>query len=103
MIRKHIYFDTDTLNILDKYQEQNNISCSQAIRDLILIGINNINLNEKIKEFKQQEEKLLNVNYLQLDLIKQLYSDLEIQNITNPNKNNALQKFFKNRSGGVDE
>ena len=103
MIRKHIYFDNDTLNILDKYQRQNNISCSQAIRDLILIGINNINLDEIINELKKQYDKLINVSYLQLDLIKQLYSDLEIQNITNPNKNNALQKFFKNRSGGVDE
>lgn len=103
MIKRHIYFDNDTLNILYKYQSQNNISFSQAIRDLIFIGTKNISIDKEIIELKEREEKIINVNYLQLDLIKQLYSDLEIQNITNPNKNKALQNFFKNRSGGVDE
>ena len=40
---------------------------------------------------------------LLIDLVKQLYSDLEIVNLTNPNRNDALKEFFKKRIIGEDD
>ena len=62
--------------------------------------------NELISEFQKVLKKLDEISSrekLLIDLVKQLYSDLEIVNLTNPNRNDALKEFFKKRIIGEDD
>lgn len=104
MIRKHFILEDDILKIIDKYRlKYGNISYSKTLSELVRIANDSLMIQEQIQLLKESIEKVLNYNYLELDLIKQLYSDLEIQNSTNPNKNKSLQNFFKNRNSILDE
>lgn len=62
--------------------------------------------DELITEFQKVLKKLDEISSrekLLVDLVKQLYSDLEIVNLTNPNRNDALKEFFKKRIIGEDD
>ena len=78
-----------------------------------LIGINAKKIAEiqgVIKEYIKSVDEVLKKldeissrEKLLIDLVKQLYSDLEIVNLTNPNRNDALKEFFKKRIIGEDD
>lgn len=103
MIRKHFILDEETIKIIDGYRMTNGKkSYSKALSELIFIAKDYMRLVQEMKKVKEEVEKNMRLNYIQLDLLKQLYSDLEIQNLTNPTQNKPLQDFFKNLKGGLD-
>ena len=60
-------------------------------------------VKEVIPMFLKKLDEISSREKLLVDLVKQLYSDLEIVNLTNPNRNDALKEFFKKRIIGEDD
>ena len=88
----HLNVNDAAFEIINNKKLLNKYSYSKAVEELVFNAQIN---NELITEFSR--EKLL------VDLVKQLYSDLEIVNLTNPNRNDALKEFFKKRIIGEDD
>lgn len=102
MVRKHFTIDDNVLEIIDEYHKKNGISYSNALSKLVLIANDYIKIGTDIYYIREELEKIKRNNYIILKLLKQLYSDLEIDNITNPNKNDSLQLFFNKLKGEND-
>ena len=68
----HFKISNELFSRIEEYRLNNNYNKTQAYISLIEFGLN------------KTDEKII---------FKQLYSDLEIENNTNPNKNISLQEF----------
>ena len=102
-------FKTNVVKTIEEKKEifnkklLNKYSYSKAVEELVFNAEIN---NELISEFQKVLKKLDEISSrekLLIDLVKQLYSDLEIVNLTNPNRNDALKEFFKKRIIGEDD
>lgn len=83
------------------YAKLENINFSKAISILVELGLKNLELSSILEKQNSDINRLFSYLSLAFDLEKQLYSDLQIENITNPSKNLALQEFFKKRKGNI--
>ena len=96
-------FVDDAFEIINNKKLLNKYSYSKAVEELVFNAeINNELINEFQKVLKKLDE-ISSREKLLIDLVKQLYSDLEIVNLTNPNRNDALKEFFKKRIIGEDD
>lgn len=102
MIRKHFTIDDNVLEIIDEYHKKNKLSYSKTLSELIIIANDSLRIRDSIHTIKEDVGRLKRNDYVILQLLKQLYSDLEIDNSTNPNENNALQLFFNKLKGDSD-
>lgn len=84
----HLRIDRQLNKRLEELAKVKNITKASAMRYLIMEGLDS---EELIKYIKINESRLKRIEAL----IKQLYSDLEMVNTTNPNQNKALQNFYK--------
>ena len=89
----HLNVNDAAFEIINNKKLLNKYSYSKAVEELVFNAQIN---NELITEISSREKLLV-------DLVKQLYSDLEIVNLTNPNRNDALKEFFKKRIIGEDD
>lgn len=90
----HFQVDADTKSKIDKYTKEMNITTSKLMRKFINNGFNNIHSLDRIQTLDYKFDKL-EIRLKRLErLIKQFYSDLGIDNHTNPNNNECLQKFY---------
>ena len=99
----HVNVNDDAFEIINNKKLLNKYSYSKAVEELVFNAQIN---NELITEFQKVLKKLDEISSrekLLIDLVKQLYSDLEIVNLTNPNRNDALKEFFKKRIIGEDD
>ncbi len=94
-VRKHIRIDEHTNEIIQKLSSSKN-NYSEVIDNLVAnVGVP-LNLENKMKEI---ENLILNNKNLMLKtniLLEQLYADLQIENVQDPKKSKALQKFIAN-------
>lgn len=97
MKRTNITIQNDTDKLVREYASKNNIAFSKAIDRLIIMALEQEKNIDVINNIKNEISVNNKNSYIIIDLIKQLYSDLEIDNITDPNKNKGLKSFFNNR------
>ena len=102
MNRIHIIVNDDVMKLLEYYNKNNNYSYSKTINEFVELAINKKTLIDEAQKISTLVNNINNKQFLILDLLKQLYSDLEIENSTNPNKNKALADFFYKRNIGHD-
>ena len=100
MIRTHISIPEDIDRIIKDYCINNNVRYSQAVAKLIKLGIKNKELSELVNTNNNLMHKMYSKLAYSVSLTEQLYSDMEIEKITNPNTNKALNefKYKKNRN-----
>lgn len=94
-IDKHIYFPKEQICRVEEYCKKNNLSYTKAVCQLIDVALLNIDLtesNNKILKKLMSLEKLQNINF---SLLKQIYSDLDFENITNPKTSKQVNNFLK--------
>ena len=99
----HVNVNDDAFEIINNKKLLNKYSYSKAVEELVFNAQIN---NELITEFQKVLKKLDEISSrekLLIDLVKQLYSDFEIVNLTNPSRNDALKEFFKKRIIGEDD
>jgi hypothetical protein len=102
MTRTHITIPDSTNPKVKSYCESNNLKYSQSVTKLIKLGFNNIELNKSITKNNIFMDKINHKLNYTIQLLKQFYSDIEIEHLTNPNNNKALQKF-KNKFNKLDQ
>lgn len=93
MKRTHISIPEKTHSVINSFAINNGINFSQAITKLVDAGISNIELNKSMKSYVEVLDRIYSKLYFNTALLEQLYSDLEIDTLSNPNKNPALEKF----------
>lgn len=97
MKRTNITIQNDTDKLVREYASKNNIAFSKAIDRLIIMALEQEKNIDIVKNIKNEISINNRNSYIIIELIKQLYSDLEIDNITDPTKNKGLKLFFNNR------
>lgn len=94
MIRTHITIPDEVDEIIRKYIETNHIKYSQGVVQLIMQAIDNIEIKKKLDLNNSLLDKIYSRSLYIKELIEQFYSDMEIEKLTNPKSNKALQKFM---------
>ena len=96
-----IYVNDDSAKDILEYSKKNKINRSQSCRELIRMGKENIELKNSI-------DTLANLLYKNISRIKlietiliQLYSDMQIDVITNPRDNKLIKKIIKDFNMGL--
>lgn len=97
MIRTHITIPEEVDEIIRKYVETNHIKYSQGVVQLIMQAIDNIEIKKKLDLNNSLLDKIYSRSLYTKELIEQFYSDMEIEKLTNPKNNKALQKFMLNK------
>ena len=94
-IDKHIYFSVEEVLKIEDYCKKNKFSFAKAVCKLADISLDGIDTKEKINKLESKIDNLLRILNVILALEKQIYSDMEFENITDPNKSKQLDIFLK--------
>jgi len=89
----NIGFDPSTLEKIHEYMKLQNKNQNISVNELIEYGFKYINNDSEYKINNELLNKTLSKIIYSNKLLEQLYSDLEIDNHTNPNNNGSLNKF----------
>lgn len=103
MKKIHISLNESTILKIEEYKITNRCSYSKAIMDLVDRAFEQKAFVDKLEKLYKNLIIIQNKDSLIIDLLKQLYSDLEIENLTNPKINVSLQEFFKKRRVSEDD
>lgn len=98
MIRTHISIPNELDAKVKEYCELNNLKYSKGVAELLILGLSNLDINKMLVSNNQLLNKIYSRQVYIRDLIEQFYSDMEIEKLTIPNKNEALQSFRINRN-----
>lgn len=93
MNRIHFRIDDELLSKIEEYMKNNNCTKTKALISLLEVGLEKTNTSLDIQEMKKLMNKLNSRNNFNRILLEQLYSDLEIENLTDTKKNKALQEL----------
>ena len=93
----HVQITNELNNRINQYYQSNGLTKSQGIRNLLELGLYNLELNKKNELNNALLSKIYSKSIYTIDLIEKLYSDLEISNNSNPKDNKVLQEFKINR------
>ena len=97
MADPHISLSSEVDSKVRNYCKANGLNYSQGIRNLIELGLYNLEMNRQIELNSSLLSKLYSKSIYTVDLIEKLYSDLEITNNSNPKDNKVLQDFKNSR------
>ena len=75
----------------------NGYKYSEGIRNLIELGLYNLEMNKKLELNSELLSKTYSKTIYIIDLVEKFYSDLEITNNSNSKDNKVLQEFKMNR------
>lgn len=98
-IDRHIYFPIDEHNRILEYCSNNKQSYSNAVCRLCDIALVNIEVIERLDKLQKDVSYSINKEKTIFSLLKQLYSDLDFENITDPNKSKSVNEFMKKLKG----
>ncbi len=93
MIRTHISIPEDIDKVIKDYCIKNDIKYSQAVSKLVELGTNNKEISELVNTNNNLMKKIYSRLAYSISLLEQFYSDMEIDELTNPNLNPALRDF----------
>lgn len=92
-IRTHISIPEDISLKIHEYADKSGIKYSQAVTKLVEYGLSNLEITKSINSYVGIIDRMFSKLCYSTSLLEQFYSDMEIENLTNPNKNKALEKF----------
>lgn len=98
-IDKHIYFSIDEHNKILEYCKDNKLSYSNAVCRLCDIALINIEVIDRLDKLQKDISYSIIKEKTIFSLLKQLYSDLDFENITDPNKSKSVNEFMKKLKG----
>lgn len=98
-IDKHIYFSNEEVARIEDYRKKNKLTFSSSVCKLVDIALNNIELLDRIDKLQKDISYSIMKQNTTFSLVKQLYSDLQFENITDPNKSKSVNEFMKKLKG----
>lgn len=93
----HLNIKDEIFEIVHTRKKLNKYSYSKAVEELIENSLSSDDTVNELNKIIKKLDLILSKLALVISLEKQLYSDLEIVNLTDPNKNDSLKQFFKKR------
>lgn len=99
---KHVKLSSELIYQVEEYMKKNDLNFSQAIRTILEVGLNNINLTKSLNLNNSLLDKIYSRQAYTVELIEQFYTDMEIEKVLNPNNNKALQKFKSSRNKDIN-
>ena len=96
--RKHIYIPEDISLKIQEYADKSGIKYSQAVAKLVEYGLSNLEISRSINSYVGVMDRIYSKLCYNSSLLEQFYSDMEIEKLSNPNHNTALQKFRNKHS-----
>lgn len=94
-IDKHIYFTNEEYARILDYKEKNKLSFSEAVCLLSISALNNNDILDRINFLESRLDYLIKKINIIYSLEKQIYSDMNFDNLTDPRKSKALIEFNK--------
>lgn len=94
-IDKHIYFTNEEYARILDYKEKNKLSFSEAVCFLSISALNNNDILDRINFLESRLDYLIKKINIIYSLEKQIYSDMNFDNLTDPRKSKALIEFNK--------
>ncbi|HAB67009.1 hypothetical protein [uncultured Clostridium sp.] len=93
MVSPHISLTDEIDQKVREYCKNNNLNYSQGIRKLIETGLDTKDTNKKLDLNNSLLENIFSKQIYIRDFLEQFYSDMEIEKLSNPKNNKALQKY----------
>lgn len=91
--RTHITIPSEIDEMINDYANKSGIKFSQAVSKLVESGLSNIELNKSINSYIGLLDRIFSKLSYNTSLLEQFYSDMDLDDLSNPNKNIALAKF----------
>ena len=91
--RTHVSIAYDIDDQIQEYSKLKKISYSEAVSQLVSLGLNNMNLVKTIDRTNSLLDRIYSKSCYIVALLEQIYSDFEWDKITNPKESKALNKF----------
>lgn len=98
-IDRHIYFPSEDYDRILDYSIKNNYKISTAVCRLVKIALDNIDVMDRLDKLQNDVTYSIKEQHIIFSLLKQLYSDLEFENITDPNTSKSVIEFMKKIRG----
>lgn len=103
-IDKHIYFTNEEYARILDYKEKNKLSFSEAVCFLSISALNNNDILDRINFLESRLDYLIKKINIIYSLEKQIYSDMNFDNLTDPRKSKPLIEFNKKlRSTNIND
>lgn len=96
-IDKHILMPIDLDNELKIMSKENKITYTCLVVDLIRSAVKEKNKLQKIEDLESKLIYIKNKINLTLELLMQIYADMDFDNIKDIKNSTALKKFFRKR------
>ncbi len=93
MVKTRVSLTEDIDQKVTEYMLIHKIKYSQAIRTLVELGIESLKNSAEIIDLYNKIKEIFSQNLYIIALLEQFYSDMEIDELTNPNLNPALRDF----------
>lgn len=98
---KHIYFSQEQVDKINAVINNRKGEFSPMVCKLVDMALENLEVIKRLEMIEKELETIIKKVNTGLSLEKQLYSDLkfDVDNITDPNKSESLNQFFKKHKG----
>lgn len=98
---KHIYFTKEQVNRINAVINNKKGEFSPMVCKLVDMALDNIEVMKRLEIIEKELQTIIKKVNIGVSLEKQLYSDLkfDVDNITDPNKSESLNMFFKKQKG----
>lgn len=93
--RKEILISKEDINIILNYSKVHSVSFSEGIRNLAFKGLEETTTDETIEKLFDKIEKINFKIDRNFQLLIQIYSDLNLTNITNPKSSKPVKEFIR--------
>ena len=94
-IDKHIYFSEEEVNRIKKYCSENHVTFSKAVCRLTDIALDNVEVMERLDKIQKDLSYSIMKQNFTFALLKQIYSDLDFENITDPKDSKSVIEFMR--------
>lgn len=91
--RTHITIPDEVHEMINDYANKSGIKYSQAVAKLVESGLSNLELSKSINSYTGLLDRMFSKISYNTSLLEQFYSDMELDDLSNPNNNPALRKF----------
>ncbi len=98
-IDKHISISKELYDNVLLSAKTNHRRFSEELTSLLTFALETKVANNKIDNIEIQLNNLLNKNGFIIELLKQIYSDMDFNNLSDPKKSFALNEFLKKMRG----
>ena len=94
-ISKHISIPEELFNKVLVYKKEHHITYSEEICNMIEEAISNRVKQEQLNKLNNDLKYVLKKVNLTYELVKQMYSDLNLTNITDPKNSYSVNEFLR--------